>query len=865
MRKFSKKVLIALIIVLIVVASASIILINFTSKTGENRIIDIPGINTLNKSFVSASEIPNSIIDFTVNAPQYKLPLSLSSIENLKSVLTKLDVSEKDIELLAKNGFLVINTPNSVANQKIYTSYTQGNPVSPKEDFTAFYIYLKNERIPIFISTDSLLHLYHIFFDTTLKKIEENIFFDYAWGISKFLFDESVKDYKSGTGDLKEAAKRNVAYFGVALSLLKPKDAQILTDEKLKEMYCQGYTEEECKSIIEMVKNAGLEGYFSESDLEKYNFVIPDYAKELIEKELPLIDAHKGWEYSPIFIYREDYSQYVPRGHYDTTEKLKNYFKALMWFGRITYLTKGTNQIEKGKSVCGGLDAIISDYDARMQNMGATLITLHFLSNQDIQNKWSRMYAITSFFVGTSDDLGPQEYAKVIKKNFSTEIKNINEISDKIDEIQSTLKSLPYNPKIYSGLGECKMLMPCPPLSEEDIQNLKIQAKALLEETKGFRLMGQRFTIDSWAFSEIVPPYSGEYGGTRTPLPTNELPFTYTWNDQYPNRAENRPFTWVKTLVEGCGEGREVRGFPMGLDLMAMLDSDRAYEILEELGDMKYSDFDKKFSEIKNEFDATPKSEWYRNIYMNWLYSLKSLLSSFGKGYPTFMQTEAWQDKELVTALSSWAELRHDTILYVKQSYTMAEKGGDEEEPIKGYVEPVPQFYKQLLDLTNLTRNGLGKLLESEQFKGSNIDMFLENLTNNVQRLYEISKKELTGTAPDDSDEYFVMYFGENMDRSIKYLFTGTLDPELLKTPLVADVHTDGNTKLVLEEGIGYIKTILVAHKDPNGKIYLTIGPVFSYYEFKQPMENRLTDSQWKEMLQAVHPEEPSWVKSFAP
>ena len=45
------------------------------------------------------------------------------------------------------------------------------------------------------------------------------------------------------------------------------------------------------------------------------------------------------------------------------------------------------------------------------------------------------------------------------------------------------------------------------------------------------------------------------------------------------------------------------------------------------------------------------------------------------------MQTTAWQDKELNITLASWAELRHDTILYVKQSYTMAEREGMFEEP----------------------------------------------------------------------------------------------------------------------------------------------------------------------------------------
>ncbi|MDY6822077.1 MAG: DUF3160 domain-containing protein [Deferribacterota bacterium] len=30
------------------------------------------------------------------------------------------------------------------------------------------------------------------------------------------------------------------------------------------------------------------------------------------------------------------------------------------------------------------------------------------------------------------------------------------------------------------------------------------------------------------------------------------------------------------------------------------------------------------------------------------------------------MNTDAWQLKELTTALASWSQLRHDTILYAK-------------------------------------------------------------------------------------------------------------------------------------------------------------------------------------------------------
>ncbi len=55
-------------------------------------------------------------------------------------------------------------------------------------------------------------------------------------------------------------------------------------------------------------------------------------------------------------------------------------------------------------------------------------------------------------------------------------------------------------------------------------------------------MMGQRFTLDSWLFSEIVSPYSGEYDGTRLPLPTEDKPFTFSWDDDYEEFRDNRPY-----------------------------------------------------------------------------------------------------------------------------------------------------------------------------------------------------------------------------------------------------------------------------------------------------------------------------------
>ncbi|HEC65711.1 MAG TPA: DUF3160 domain-containing protein [bacterium] len=83
------------------------------------------------------------------------------------------------------------------------------------------------------------------------------------------------------------------------------------------------------------------------------------------------------------------------------------------------------------------------------------------------------------------------------------------------------------------------------------------------------------------------------------------------------------------------------------------------------------------------------------------------------------------------------------------------------------------------------------------------------------------------------------------------------------KIDLIADVHTDPNTKQVLEAGAGSPFDIWVIVEDSKGK-RLCRGAVFSYYEFKYPMKDRLTDEKWQEMEEnKERPLQPDWLISF--
>jgi len=790
--------------------------------------------------------------------PAYDLPLDLSQISNFSKFTKALPLSNQTLELIKQNGFAIMPTTFGGASKELFVS-----PGSGSTHFgDAFYNYLDGENIPVFVTADTLLHFYHLFFDTTLIKLEQNIFFDNLWQISKQFYDQSLKDYEfQSQPELKEAAKRNAAYFAVALSLLSPKTnmGQLPLSEILKDGYCEWVYQEkltegllkkvakkEAQKVAEKEARAAYEknhsfGAFSVAEAKKYQFSVPDFIAKEVNSELSLIEAHKGWEYSPLFTYKEDYSQYVPRGHYTKSERLKNYFKAMMWYGRMTLLAQGSKQLTGKESGCLS-DGIISEEEAKIQTLQAALIAKYFSQNTEIQKYWNKIYAITAFFVGYSDDLGPYEYMKALNSVLGN--KNNIDIND-FPAIQQSILALPRNPKIYSGLGKCELPMVGePPLSQEQLKTLVEQARAFLEKTKGFRLMGQRFVPDSYIFSEIVSPYSGEYTGDK----------------------QNKPFTYVLTQTR-----REVRGFPRGLDLMALLGSERAKALIKELGDANYNQYQPVFDKLQSEVNSYKNEDWYQNLYWAWLYSLKPLLEKFGLGYPTFMQTEAYQDKSLTTALASWTELRHDTILYVKQSYTMAELGGEEEPKIVGYVEPIPELYSRLIILSAMTKNGLESLLSPEDLKIidiENISQFIEILN----KLLQISNKELRYEPLTDEEYLFIKYFGENTVGLIRRLVA---NPEggdiiegvedILKSTLVTDVHTEGNTEKVLEEGVGYIKTMIVVYRvPPKGYLLMAAGPVLSYYEFKQPMDNRLTDEAWREKLKTNAPAEPEWVKNFS-
>lgn len=347
----------------------------------------------------------------------------------------------------------------------------------------------------------------------------------------------------------------------------------------------------------------------------------------------------------------------------------------------------------------------------------------------------------------------------------------------------------------------------------------KIKAKYTSVTTpigKQFRFMGQRYVLDAEIIQELVEPI--------------------------------------------------IRPIPSGLDVMGVLGSDRAEEI--QMGksiNQYWEDYPKEFNRLKDEVKKIEDAEWRRNMYTGWLWTLKGLLKPYDEGYPSFMTNVAWTDKNLTTALASWTQLKHDTILYGKQSG--AEMGGGGYITPVGYVEPNMEVYEKLLWLTRYSKENL----KARDMLTDNIEYKIEEFEDLLEFLINCSIKELNNEVLTEEEYTYIMYYGGRLER-LASSFAGDIHrwSEISSATdrnmgLIADFHTIAPNQFssggYMEAAVGAASEIYVVV--PIGdKLYLTRGAVFSYYEFIST--ERLTDEKWQQMLnEGTAPEMLEWTNSY--
>ena len=626
---------------------------------------------------------------------------------------------------------------------------------------TAFHdIYVKD--LPVFISTDAILHALHASYDQILVDLE--------------------------------------------ISLLKPNLVVFLDD--LYEAF-----------PLLMVKYADMDSSLQVSlqDVDLYITI----AKSLLTGSIlsPQLTAQENidamWEAiqketlssMPLFSRRLralDFSQFTVRAHYNN-EELKDYFKAMMWLGRMDLLLT--------PPPLNPWEEPWSREEIRRMNLGA------FLLNELIELTASRSLIeqnddIISYLVGESDNMTPAEFSEVINGQGLISAEEL--LNDETyDAYLSALKA--------SNGAEQKILsqfMMMDPFATEPGE-LPIS----------FKLMGQRFIVDSYIFFNVV---------------------------------------FDRIIYQ---DKKIWRPLPDPLDALFVLGNDDALPLLKnELETYKYGS---QLGALRYLIDSYDEEFWQSSLYNVWLDAIRQLNPPESyDGFPLFMKTAAWHQNKINTQLSSWSQLRHDNLLYAKQSYT----GATGCLYPYSFIEPVPDFYARIAAFAEGAQNYF------EQFDVDNYAMWMikayfPNLKTIMNKLEQLARKELEDQPFSDEEIDWLKEMLFEGGGSGEPPYTGWYS-ELYYNPadaslsdyIIADVHTQPTDEFgnivgrVLHVATAKINLgiFLAENSSSAGKPVAYVGPVMSYYEHVTDNFKRLTDEQWTNMVNADElPARPDWVNIY--
>ncbi|MGC9356776.1 MAG: DUF3160 domain-containing protein, partial [Anaerolineae bacterium] len=348
----------------------------------------------------------------------YTLPVNLDAVANRD----RFALSPDQTLLLRENGF--------VAKPADWLEYFQ------------LYENVRYQDLPVFVTTDSVYHVYHLLFDKLLRDLERDALAPNLVTLTNALAEAARVQYEQAQGTpLEDSALRVWGYFVVPQQLLLESPPPI-----------------------------------------------PGPLAQMVNDELALITAHSGIDMSPLLtlpeafeeglfcdpnatpeeaekFYCEDYSQYVPRGHYTRDEQLMRYFRAMMWYGRINLRLKHARE-------------------TRMALLVTKLIRETSVNGQPAAEIWASIYDPTVFLVGKSDDLSFHEYGPLM---------------DVVYGPNPTLNDLADDAKLTTFRDAARQLPP-PQINSMWVYIWEDEEEA----TQGFRFMGQRFVLDAYIFEQMI-------------------------------------------------------------------------------------------------------------------------------------------------------------------------------------------------------------------------------------------------------------------------------------------------------------------------------------------------------------------------
>lgn len=335
---------------------------------------------------------------------------------------------------------------------------------------------------------------------------------------------------------------------------------------------------------------------------------------------------------------------------------------------------------------------------------------------------------------------------------------------------------------------------------------------------------------------------------------------------------------WAQNLLDTNRPSK--RPLYSGLDIMGVMGNKVAEEmVLSNEQNKKWDEFENRYQETKEMAKVLDdETEGRKNIYRSWLWMLKSYEEEIPESFPEFMKSKAWAFKDLNAQLGSWAQLKHDTILYGKQAG--AEMGGGDEEKKempKSYVEPRVHLYDRMIWAMNYMKENL----KSRELLSESNEKNMNNFIEMVDFLRKVSVAELKNETIDSKDQERLLYIGGEMENIfIKFVdekaeyFAEIEEQADRNMATVADLMvTVENTVGIepnkyLEVGSGMAQEMFVVYQIGD-KLIMGTGPVYAYYEFLS--DERMTDEDFQNKIydslyspDAKNPlVQPSWTEIY--
>lgn len=328
--------------------------------------------------------------------------------------------------------------------------------------------------------------------------------------------------------------------------------------------------------------------------------------------------------------------------------------------------------------------------------------------------------------------------------------------------------------------------------------------------------------------------------------------------------------------------GPSLRLMPSPLDVaFAALGNDRAVDLLS--NELKtYGNYPAALHDARRLVDAHEPAFWQQSLYGGWLSALRALSppadasSPATTKLPAVASTEAWARRLLQTQLASWAELRHDTLLYAKQSYT----GVPACEFPDAYVEPMPAVW-QALSTFGKRGAALAQSLGLAEKGLPSVASYFDSLASTTAMLKDMADRQIAGE-PFTADQ--MTFINQAVElKTVSVVCTQVQRPagwypQLFFAPetaserdtLVADVHTQPGDEAgnivgkVLHVGTGFPRLMVTTFETCSGpRAYA--GVVSSYLEQVTTNFDRLNDQRWSSGLDSAPPPPIGWMTDLAP